>query len=380
MSMQVNNSQSVSPTSDSTTSQLSAEEVKSALVSLKNKIQQAQSQASAASSDPKTIKALMDQEEAFGSQLETLSSQVKQLQNKGSVASAQVSELQTQAAEVVQQQGYLQAAIGAMTASYITAGAPTTKTTAPVGNSPVIPAPVTTTSPTSINQETKINLFLAPSLATIIFTIMQKVVKQKNENVDTYRQFMQSYIAATEQFALSAAQATLLHGQNEANAMIAQGSAQLIGAFLQIGLASASTLMAGKKLAEAEAPYKTQMAKVEKDVSLSPNEKDKLLSDLGNQRSTAIQKALQSEPALKSIQVLEQTVPGIANSIGTIVGAGYKIDAANAEAAKLLWQQAIQAAQAIVQDLQQGISASTQDIAQFLQAVEGISHSLTQQA
>jgi len=40
----------------------------------------------------------------------------------------------------------------------------------------------------------------------------------------------------------------------------------------------------------------------------------------------------------------------------------------------------IQAAQPIVQDLQQGISASTQDIAQFLQAVEGISHSLTQQA
>jgi|GEM_PF-2855159 len=235
---------------------------------------------------------------------------------------------------------------------------------------------------TPVTPQEKANLFLLPALSTAIFIIMQKVVKQKLENMDTYREFMQSYIAATEQFALSAAQATLLHGEAEANAMKAQATGQLIGAGLQIAFSTASVMAVGVKMNKINKDYKAKTDAILEDenLALNPQLQKTRLHDIETQRTSSLRTALEGEPALQALKILESAAPTTVNAIATIIGANYKIDAASADAAKMLWQQAIQAAQAIVQELQQGIAANSQDITQFLQAVDGISHSLTQQA
>jgi len=70
----------------------------------------------------------------------------------------------------------------------------------------------------------------------------------------------------------------------------------------------------------------------------------------------------------------------MAQGIAGMVAAGYTVEAAYAEAAKMLYQQAIQAYQSQTQTAQEYIQAASQDLQSFFQTFGSISAGLTQQS
>ncbi len=246
--------------------------------------------------------------------------------------------------------------------------------------------------------------WLGPNLITAIFKIMEEVVKQKIQNIDTYRQFQWNSIAGTEHAALAAAQATLLEGQLEAASQRAQAAGQLASGIIGMSLGFLSIGFTFGKVGSIEKEYGTKPIGGEVDDVANPGTKRPLLGKQGEldylrdknkiteeqhsersqqmtmQKQNAIQNSLQSDPWLRTLTVGEQTFAQIAQGIGTMIGAGYTAEAAYAKAASMLWQQMIQCNQNITQDMSQAIQGAVQDIQGILQAFGSISGSLTNQS
>ncbi len=248
--------------------------------------------------------------------------------------------------------------------------------------------------------------WLGPNLITAIFKIMEEVVKQKIQNIDTYRQFQWNSIAGTEAAALSAAQSQLLEGQLEAASQRAQAAGQLAAGIIGMSLGFLSIGFTFGKVGSIEKEYGTKPIGGEVDDVANPGTKRPLLGRQGEidyeykkpgstmteaqhaersqqltmQKQNAIQNSLQSDPWLRIFTVGEQTFAQIAQGMGTIIGAGYTSEAAYAKAVAMLWQQMIQCEQNITQDMSQAIQGAVQDIQGILQAFGSISSSVTNQS
>ena len=265
-----------------------------------------------------------------------------------------------------------------------TVGVVTTTTTIPMSlkfarqqaGNPI--APLASPNQTPLNPSQKVNLFLTACLATIIFAIMCKVVHQKLMNMDTYRQFMFNSIGNIEKFALEAAQATMMKGQLQAQAQIAQATGMLVSGIIGIGLGAFMIMRTGTMTAKVNSEYNQRAEAIKEKFPAGP-EREAQLNTNENSRQSALQTAFQNDKTYRIGQLLEQTGPQFAQSISQIIGAQYTIQASTAEASQSLFQAAMQADQSIVQDLTQSFQQQSADSAQIMQATEGIFRSETQQ-
>ncbi len=303
-----------------------------------------------------------------------IKNQIAQLKANNAPAS-QIADLESQLQGLYQTLGMMNATTDNLMVAYFGAlEAPAGA--APSPGSPILVVPLPDIR-SHITAQEQVNLFLAPSLATVIFAIMEKVVHQKLQNIDTYRQFMTNYIGQTEQFALAAAQSTMLEGQLKAQATMTQAEGQLISAGLQMGLGIASIAATYVAVGGINKTFDEKVKAVtDKNTPEGKEKIDKINTD----RYQAINNELQTSTGLKTLQLVEQTLPNMVSGGMTMASAQYTIEAASAEAAKMLFQQATQAAQSIYQDMGQAIQASSQDISAFLQAFQQISSAQTQQA
>ncbi len=225
--------------------------------------------------------------------------------------------------------------------------------------------------------------WLGPNLITAIFKVMEEVVKQKIQNIDTYRQFQWNSIAGTEHAALAAAQATVLEGQLQAASQRAQAAGQLAAGIIGMSLGFLSIGMTFTSVGRIKSEYRTREVELEaqyKAKTITEEQYSDRMLKLTSEKQSAIQNTLQSDPFLRAIQVGEQTFSQIAQGIGTMISAGYTAEAAYAKAAAMLWQQMIQCQQNITQDMSQAIQGSVQDIQGILQAFGSISGSITNQS
>ncbi len=261
---------------------------------------------------------------------------------------------------------------------------PSSKVTS-TGLPPVLPAPLSNGNSQKLSAQSvaalknSVAAWLGPNLITAIFAIMEEVVKQKIQNIDTYRQFQWNSIAGTEAAALSAAQSQLLEGQLEAASQRAQAAGQLAAGIIGMSLGFLSIGATFMKIRSIHAEYDAKINAL-KSQHPEPIDLDKQINDLTNARQSHIQNTLQSDPWLRTLTVGEQTFAQIAQGIGTMIGAGYTSEAAYAKAAAMLWQQMIQCEQNITQDMSQAIQGAVQDIQGILQAFGSISSSVTGQS
>ena len=247
-------------------------------------------------------------------------------------------------------------------------------------------SPVLTVPLANVKQQLTPNdqaaLFLAPSVITTIFRIMENVMHQKLENIDTFRQFSWNSTAGQEQEALSAASATVLEGQLEANAQRAQAMGTLISAGLAMGLGFVSMGITIRTASKVSDDFEGQQTQLKQQLDLDEIDKptfDERSMQLATSKHSALQNALQSNPLVMTFQTLTQSLPQMAQGAAGMVAAGYTAQAAYAKAAGMLYQQALQAQQNITQDMQQAIQAAAQDATTILQTFGTISQSVTSQ-
>ena len=257
-----------------------------------------------------------------------------------------------------------------------------TKTSTATGLPPILSVPLSNGNSQKLSAQSVAALknqvaeWLGPNLITAIFKIMEEIVKRKIQNIDTYRQFQCNSISGTEAAALSAAQSEVLEGQLQAASQRAQAAGQLASGIIGMSLGFLSIGSTFLKTRSIHAEYNKKI----EDIPIGAQDRDKQINDLTNARQSHIQNTLQSDPWLRTLTVGEQSFAQIAQGIGTMIGAGYTVDAAYAKAATMLWQQMIQCEQNITQDMSQAIQGAVQDIQGILQAFGSISSSVTNQS
>ena len=113
---------------------------------------------------------------------------------------------------------------------------------------------------------------------------------------------------------------------------------------------------------------------------MTPKDYQEQKNQIAMTRQQEVSNELQNNWFLRILQISEQSLPQIASGIANIYAAGYTEEAAYAEAAKMLFQQALQADQSMSQTAEQAITANSQDLQSFLDTFGRISSGLTQQA
>ena len=161
-------------------------------------------------------------------------------------AGTNTTELSSQVRGLQRLYGEFQASFQAQDASY----ASSPEAHACNASAPVMSMPLANQKAYLTPQE-KANLFLAPSLSTVLFKIMQTVQKQQMSNMDVNRQMKIALIASIWTQAKSSAALTLASGEAQANATEAQAAAQIASAFVSIAmgvLSFVNTIMISAKV------------------------------------------------------------------------------------------------------------------------------------
>ena len=383
MGMQVGKTPDPTPPAGGGKGAASPAEIKGQITSQLAKATAALNNLSANTSTAKGLATQADQNIQIAKQAENLQSEINTLQSSGQATPDEINALQTQLAGLVQVVNQLNSATASIAFTTMTAALEAPAGAVPAPGSPVLVVPLANVRQQSTVQE-QAALFLTPSLVTAIFRIMENVEHQKIENIDVMRQFSWNSTAGTEQEALNAAQSTVLQGQLQAIGQRATAMGTIVQAGLGMALGVASIVATSTSIGTLSAKYKEQDDKLEAQQEgtdrLDPPEYQKQKQNISMERQQAISNELQSNWFLRVLQVSEQSLPQMAQGIAGMVAAGYTVEAAYAEAAKMLYQQAIQAYQSQTQTAQEYIQAASQDLQSFFQTFGSISAGLTQQS
>ena len=352
-------------------------ELKARMNSIESKITNALDNLNKTAATEKGLTGQIAQNQQLAQDLVSLEKQISQLP----AGSPEATELESQLATVNQAMSQLLSGTEAVVVNLANQALESAAGAVPPPGSPVLTVPLANVKQ-QLTPNDQAALFLAPSVITTIFRIMENVMHQKLENIDTFRQFSWNSTAGQEQEALSAASATVLEGQLEANAQRAQAMGTLISAGLAMGLGFVSMGITIRTASKVSDDFEGQQTQLKQQLDLDEIDKptfDERSMQLATSKHSALQNALQSNPLVMTFQTLTQSLPQMAQGAAGMVAAGYTAQAAYAKAAGMLYQQALQAQQNITQDMQQAIQAAAQDATTILQTFGTISQSVTSQ-
>ncbi len=360
----------------------SAAELKARMNSIESKITNGLNNLNKSAATESGIKGQIAQNQQLTQELVNINKQISQLPPPPATPESEITDLQSQLASVNQAMSQLLSGTEAVVVNLANQSLEMAAGAVPPAGSPVLTVPLP-----NVRQQMTVKdqaaLFLTPSLITTIFRIMENVMHQKLENIDTFRQYSWNSTAAQEKMALSSAQATVLEGTLEANAQRAQAMGTLISAGLAMGLGFVSMGITIRTAAKVGNDFKDDQAELNEQLDnkvITPDQFNERSLQLSTSKHSALQNALQSNPLVMTFQTLTQSLPQMAQGAAGMVAAGYTQQAANAKAAGMLWQQALQAEQNITQDMQQAIQAAAQDATAILQTFGSISQSATSQS
>ena len=356
-----------------------AAQINTSITAEKAKITAALNNLNSSTTTGKGLAAQLDQNRQLTQDLVNIQSQINELKASGAPA-AEIATLESQLASVNQAMSQLLSGTEAVIFSAVQALELAAGVVAPAG-SPMLAVPLA-----NLRQELTVQdqaaLFLAPSVITTIFRVMEDIMKQKLENIDTFRQYSWNSTGAQEKAALAGATAAVLEGQLDANAQRAQAIGTLVSAGLSMGLGFISIGLTIRETNKVDGQFKTEQETLDGQVGrgeISQEQHAERSQQLAASKHTAMQNALQHNPLLMTFQTLSQSAPEIARGVGAMIGAGFTEQAAYAKAAGMLWQQMGQAEQNITQEMQQAIQASSQDMSSIFDAFGNISRSVTGQ-
>jgi len=351
-------------------------ELKARMNSIESKITNALDNLNKTAATEKGLTGQIAQNQQLAQDLVSLEKQISQLP----AGSPEATELESQLATVNQAMSQLLSGTEAVVVNLANQALESAAGAVPPPGSPVLTVPLANVKQ-QLTPNDQAALFLAPSVITTIFRIMENVMHQKLENIDTFRQFSWNSTAGQEQEALSAASATVLEGQLEANAQRAQAMGTLISAGLAMGLGFVSMGITIRTASKVSDDFEGQQSELDRQKAAGLDEPtyNEQSMKLAVSKHSALQNALQSNPLIMTFQTLTQSLPQMAQGAAGMVAAGYTAQAAYAKAAGMLYQQALQAQQNITQDMQQAIQAAAQDATTILQTFGTISQSVTSQ-